>query len=198
MTTELANISNRTPEQTDRQLRSLASSLNVALTSGSSLKPKYDDKGVFLGSELVPGVISASGSEQDLATVADAIVGTLAPAPRESIENWIAELSVLAPSRADDGMTAALKLEAYTRRLSDHPADMVHHVLLGRTWRFFPSWYELEQELKAMRRERDAMLSACCSTRPDEPSDDDQRERISADRAAEIMAEIGFAPKRPG
>lgn len=146
----------------------------------------------------MPDTIRANGSLADMAAMADDIADTMAPAPRGTIEEWLAELYVIAPSRADDEMTATLKLEAYGRRLAEYPADMVRHVLLQTTWRFFPSWFELEEKLKPMKQERDAMLAACLSTKPYNPQPPEEPDRISAERANEIMAEFGFRPKTFG
>ena len=169
------------------------------MTGGKRLCGKYDANGALVGTELVPGDMVATGDAADLEAVADAVARTMEPAPRDALEMWIAELSVVAPSRADDEMTATLKLEAYARRLEAYPADMVRHVLLGKTWRFFPSWFELETELEPMRRDRQAMLVACRSRQheiqraPEEP-----RERCTPEAAAEIMARAGFGIRRFG
>lgn len=189
-----------TPQETNSQLRSLASSRGVEISSGKRFKGIYDDTGACVGSELVPDTISANGSLAEMAAMAEAITETLIPASRDTIEEWLAELYVIAPSRADDEMTATLKLEAYGRRLAEYPADMVKHVLLSKTWRFFPSWYELEEQLKPMKRERDGMLAACLRAQhnPAPTNPTDKLERITAERAAEIMAEAGFKPKTFG
>ena len=201
MTTALTTPQRRaaTPTETNSQLRSRALSRGVEISSGKRFKGKYDENGACIGSELVPDTIHANGSLADMAAMADDIADTMAPAPRDTIEEWLAELYVIAPSRADDEMTATLKLEAYGRRLAEYPADMVRHALLQKTWRFFPSWFELEDVLKPMKQERDAMLAACLRTDPGptqrQQADD---ERITAERAAEIMAEFGFRPKTFG
>lgn len=167
------------------------------MSSGKKLVGRYDDFGAYIGSDLVPDMVRAGGTPEQRQAVADAIEQTMRPATREVIEEWIAELSVIAPSRAEDEMTWNLRLEAYCRRLVGYPADMVRQVLLGKTWRFFPSWYELEQQLEPMVREREAMHAACTRTtyhsQPEE-----KPERVSADRASEIMAEAGFKPKTFG
>lgn len=200
MTTALTTPQRRaaTPTETNSQLRSLASSRGVEISTGKRFKGKYDANGACIGSELVPDVIRAKGSLADMAAMADDIADTMAPAPRPTIEEWLAELYVIAPSRADDEMTATLKLEAYGRRLAEYPADMVRYALLENTWRFFPSWFELEEKLKPMKQERDAMLAACLSATPYNPQPPEEPDRISAERANEIMAEFGFKPKTFG
>ena len=194
MTTALiTRIKPETPELLDQQLHSLALSLNVNLSGGKRLKPKYDDGGAFLDNDLEAVPIIASGDVVDLARFAEAVADTLRPAPRADIEHWIAELSMIAPSGALDRASITLKLEAYLRRLEGYPADMVHHVLLGKAWRFFPSWFDLKNDLDKMLQDRTAMLDACRPskiTRSAPP--EEKRERVSAERAAEILAEVGF------
>jgi len=197
MTTELTTSQRKAELSTNNQLRLQASSHGVVLSSGKRLVGRHDQYGACIGSDLVPDVIRASGTPEQRQAVADAIAETMQPAPNDTIEEWIAELSVIAPSRADDEMTGMLRLEAYRRRLAGYPADIVRQVLFGRTWRFFPSWFELEEQLEPLVRERDAMRAACLRTEQ-RPAPQDQPERVSAQRAAEIMAEAGFRPKTFG
>ena len=173
-----------------------ASSRGVEISTGKRLKANYDANGACIGSELVPDAIRANGSLADMAAMTDDIRDAMAPAPRGTVEEWLAELYVIAPSRADDEMTATLKLEAYGRRLAEYPADMVRHVLLEITWRFFPSWFELEEKLTPMKREREAMLAACLLPEPHSQQTPDEPDRISAERANEILEAAGFAPRR--
>jgi len=197
MTTELTTRPQERARSVNSQLRSLASSHGVDLSSGKRLVGRYDEYGAYIGSDLVPDVVKAGGTPEQRQTVADAIAETMRPAPRDTIEAWIAELSVIAPSRQDDEMTAMLRLEAYGRRLAGYPGDMVQQVLLGRTWRFFPSWHELQQQLEPMVREREAMRAACLR-KAYNPASKVKPERVSAGRASEIMAEAGFRPKTFG
>lgn len=189
-------IEPQTPASLDQELRSLALSLNVKLSVGKRLKPKYDDRCVFLGNDLEAVPTIASGEPADLARFAEAVADKLTPAPLADIEHWIAELSMIAPiapSRAVDRASITLMLEAYSRRLENYPADMVHYALLVKAWRFFPSWFELKQDLDEMRQARTAMLDACRPSNPTRSAPpEEKRERVSAERAAEILAEVGF------
>lgn len=151
-----------------------------------------------MGNDLVPCTVTARGSEGDLADIAESIGDTMIPASRNEIEAWIAELSTIAPSRAEDEFTVGLKIEAYVKRLSEYPADIVRHGLLECKWRFFPSWYELEEILSPMRSERKAMLDACLAPYVRTERQEQQSERLTADRASEIMEEVGFRPKKFG
>lgn len=197
MARELTTAQARQELSKNSRLRSLASSHGVELSSGKRLVGRYDQYGAYVGSDLVIDTMTAHGTPEQRQAVADAIKETMRPAPRDTIEEWLAELSVIAPSRQDDEMTAMLRLEAYGRRLIGYPGDMVRQVLFGRTWRFFPSWYELEQQLEPMIREREAMRAACLRT-PQNYEPGIQPERVSAERAAEIMAQAGFRPKTFG
>lgn len=72
---------------------------------------------------------------------------SLTPAPASQIEHWLAELDALTIPRKGDTVDAGMRLAAYTRRLSGFPADVVRHVLLEQTWKFWPTWEELSAAL---------------------------------------------------
>lgn len=117
----------------------------------------------------------------------------MAPAPGQVIEAWLAELDAITARRPDDEVTAAVRLRAYTNRLSEYPADIARHALLGRTWRFFPTWEELRAICEQEMAERRAMVAAL--DRPRLNSDSaagkpqltpEARERIAARHAAYI------------
>ena len=82
----------------------------------------------------------------------------MTPASQPELEVWLAELSVIVARRIDDDATEALRLTAYTSRLSDYPADIAREALLRRPWRFWPSWAELEDVCKDLRRPRLSMI----------------------------------------
>ncbi|MEB3214490.1 MAG: hypothetical protein VKL39_24290, partial [Leptolyngbyaceae bacterium] len=120
-------------------------------------------------------------------------LAALTPAPKRAIEGWLAELSVIVARRPDDEFAEELRVEAYASRLSRYPADVARHVLLGKTWRFFPTWDELERECEARTAGRKLAIRVLESGGSDpEP----ERHRVTADRAAAIMAEVGFRPRR--
>lgn len=122
------------------------------------MKAKYND-GVFVGYHDTGGFTSsARGLTHDLESVLRSIVRpALIPANAAQIEPWLAELSVIAPSRAADPATDELRMTAYATRLSAYPPDVVHAALLGTTWRFFPSWAELEDACEQAVAPRRAM-----------------------------------------
>ena len=194
MTTELQTqrAAIRTAAQTDQALRSLALSQGVNLTSGMALKSRYDGNGAFIGSDLVPEHVRASGSHESLASVAEKIRSTMQPASSEKVEQWIAELSVITPPRKSDGMTLELLIAAYTKRLLGFPADMVRDVLIVRTWQYFPTWFELDAALNAMLSARRAMLSACEVSIP-RPPPEPARDILSPERRAALAEELGLS-----
>ena len=71
---------------------------------------------------------------------------------------WLAELSVIVARKVDDDATEALRLTAYTSRQSDYRAGVAREALLRRPWRFWPSWAELEEVCKDLRRPRLSMI----------------------------------------
>ena len=115
--------------------------------------------------EILPSYSVAVGCEVggDPAGVAAALADLrnfLTPAPRREIEAWLAELSVIVAKRQDDEFSEELRLSAYASRLSQYPADVVRAVLLTQTYKFWPSWDELERRLKALASPRLHMIAA--------------------------------------
>lgn len=129
------------------------------------------------------------------ARFADTLDAAMTPAPEDALQDWLVELDVIAPKRADDGITAALRLRAYTNRLRDYPADVAKHALLGRTWPFWPSWAELKDACDELVRDRQRMLfaarRAAAQAEPEEP-----RERVTPEQRAAILAEAGLSDGR--
>ncbi len=109
----------------------------------------------------------------------------MTPAPIRSIEAWLAELSVLTAGRGREGLDAELLVSAYTGRLSQYPADVARHVLLGKSWKWFPSWDELEKLCEAMASPRRHMIAALerGPVEPEKPRQEptqEERDRIDA------------------
>lgn len=111
------------------------------------------------------------------------------PADVRQIEGWLAELSVIVARRKDDQFTENLRLEAYASRLRQYPADVAREAVLGRSWKFWPAWSELEKICDQLSAPRRAMLKALAEPISDDASSK-SGDRISAERAAEIMREI--------
>lgn len=119
-------------------------------------KAEYDRQGAFLGYKETGRIVAtADGKPEQVAALMDRIEGAFAPATVEQIELWLAELDQIAPRRAASNADDDLRLRAYTERLLAFPADVAREALLGRLWRFWPSWAELHdvcEELTAQRR----------------------------------------------
>lgn len=84
----------------------------------------------------------------------------MTPAAQSTLEGWIAELAVIAPRRADEEFTGALKLQAYASRLKQYPADVANEALRNHPWKFFPSWFELEEVCERLSKHRGEMVAA--------------------------------------
>jgi hypothetical protein len=82
------------------------------------------------------------------------------PAPVRQIEEWLAELSVMTAGRGREGFDAELMLNAYSSRLGKYPADVVRYALLVKTWKWFPTWDEVEKICEAMAGPRRQMILA--------------------------------------
>lgn len=107
------------------------------------------------------------------------------PAPVRQIEHWLAELSVLTAGRGSEGMDAELQVTAYASRLAQYPADVARYALLGKSWKWFPSWAELEQVCEHKAGPRRCMIDALRRPAPEpeprrRPPTDEERARIQA------------------
>ena len=196
-----ARLASRRPADVDQMLVSQASSRGVELREGSKLRPIYDDSGTFLGNDVVPGGWSINGPAEGKAWTADLIAKAMTPAPVDAIEEWLAELSVITARRAEDEFTGSLRIDAYSRRLADYPADVAKAALFETRWKFWPTWAELSEvcdKAVAKRRAMANALDAKEQARAESLREDAERERISGSRAKEIMEEYGFTPKRFG
>lgn len=103
------------------------------------------------------------------------------PAPKREIEVWLAELSVLVAKRPGDEVEESLRVEAYAGRLSDFPADVARSALLGKTWKFWPTWEELEKVCNSLASPRVVMIRAL--ERGPEPKEPQRRPPTDAERA---------------
>lgn len=194
-----ARLATRKPADVDQMLVSQASSHGVELKEGSRLRPIYDERGTFLGNKVVPVGWHAKGPQDGKDWTADLVRKALTPAPVDSIEEWLAELSVITARRAEDEFTGALRVDAYSRRLGAYPADVVKAALFDSRWKFWPTWAELAEVCDKAVAKRIALAAAlggkddaCAAFRPS----DEHWDRVSASRAAEIMQEAGFSVKR--
>ncbi|WP_386681886.1 hypothetical protein [Loktanella sp. R86503] len=182
-------------------LVSQASSHGVELREGSRLRPIYDERGTFLGNDVVPMGWYAKGPDGGKAATADVVRKAMTPAPVDTIEEWLAELSVITARRAEDEFTGALRVDAYSRRLAGYPADVVKAALFDSKWKFWPTWAELAEvcdKAVAKRKAMAAALDGKDAARAASMAGEEHPERVSATRAAEIMAAAGFKPRTFG
>ena len=84
----------------------------------------------------------------------------MTPAPVRQIEAWLAELSVLVAKRQGDEMEEGLRLTAYASRLSRYPADVAKAVTTGTSYKFWPTWEEMEKRCEALTSPRRVMIAA--------------------------------------
>lgn len=194
--TDLTRIDHaKTPRERDKALRWQASSLGVRLDLQTETRFPSGPNGERLPSYDVVTGCSVGGSLGQAENMARIVRETMQSAPKQTIEQWLAELSVMVIRKPGDEFSEALRLEAYASRLAEYPADIVHHVLLKRAWKFWPAWEELEAVCKAMSSPRKWMLAALENPKPWKPTPEPEP-RITGDRAQAIMEEIGFTPKR--
>ena len=161
----------------------------VELKVGFDYRFPRDERGNSLGFvAVVKGceIAVAPGGNPD-AALAD-MERLQVAAPVSVIEAWLAELSVITARRHDDEFAEELRVTAYASRLRQFPADIVKEALLRHTWKFWPSWQELEAVCRRLAGPRSAMIAAL--RRGPQPEEQGRRERVSAERAAEIAREV--------
>lgn len=139
---------------------SRALSHGVGLRVKTELRFPSGPNGEYLPSYSVVVGCEISGNPDGRDAAISDLENLLTPAPELMIEEWLAELDVVTVSRQRYGFEASLMVTAYISRLRQFPADVVRSTLLDRTWKFFPSWDELEKACRAMTSPRLAMLAA--------------------------------------
>lgn len=150
-----------TPAQVNNSLASLAQQCGVSLRVSRDMEAKYDKTGVFLGYEPNGETLAiVNGTPEAVEAMLDRIDGAFAPADDGQIAVWLAELDVIAPSRAQSAANDDLRLQAYVSRLRGYPADIAREALLGRAWRFFPSWAEVKEACDELVKHRTAVRDA--------------------------------------
>lgn len=138
----------RSPSEVDSRLVSSALQCGVVLKEG--YEPRYQ--------QVV--MTATAGSLDDIEAARVKFGHAMTPPTRDQAEAWLAELSVITARRQDDEQTEALRLAAYASRLSDYPADVARHALLGKRWRFFPAWADLAEACDEMMVQRRRMMRA--------------------------------------
>lgn len=125
------------------------------------LKTTYSPQGAILGSKVVDGGLKIDGitTVGTARQVLDILGDSFAPAPAGQIEEWLAELDAITAKAKMDGVSAMVQLSALTRRLEEFPQDIVHDVLCVQTWKFFPTWADLEESLSKQVSQRKALIA---------------------------------------
>ena len=181
-------LAQRKPEDVDKAAVSRASQRGVTLAVDYSFRFPKDERGNSLPVVTTVRGCSVAGAEEARALVLADLQKLQQPAPSRAVEGWLAELSVITAKRADDEFSETLRLEAYASRLRRYPADVAREAILGRTWKFWPSWAELEQVCENLSAPRKAMIRALgAETRE---TYGEERERVTAEAAARIMREV--------
>jgi hypothetical protein len=170
--------------QTPAEIDKIA--VSRALSHGVELRMRYETrypKG--LNGEILPSynvaVFSEIGGNTDGVDAAlTDLRKFLTPAPLRMIEGFIAELSVLVIKARDNEFSDELRVTAYAARLSRYPADIVRHVLLVQTYKFFPYWEELEKRAEALASPRRHMIMAL--ERGIQPTPAERREATQHER----------------
>jgi hypothetical protein len=152
------------PEETGQKMQSLLKSLGVEQRDEYRLE--YPKEGGFKRVLVSSRVVGNPLSDADMQRLAR----FMTPPTVEHCEGWLAELSVITAQRQEGELTGALKVQAYIKRLRRYPADIVHDVLMERTWKFFPTWEELERALENMEKPRRELLALANACEPSTPS----------------------------
>lgn len=146
-----------------------------------------DERGNLLPTVRYVKSVDVRGTPEAKEAAANALRKLATPAEARDVEGWLAELSVIVAKRVDDEFSESLRLEAYASRLRRFPADVARAAVLDHPWRFWPAWAELEKVCDRLMAPRRAMLNALERGKAPQP---EPRERITAERAAEIMREV--------
>jgi hypothetical protein len=185
-------LGRQAPVKMDRAAVLRASSHNVGLQI--KMEGRYPENGP---SYLVAVGCEVRGDQGAIDMALDDLRNFMVPADQRDIEEWLAELSVISAKRADDQFTEGLRIEAYAARLRSYPADVARSALLDHTWKFWPTWAELEKVCERLASPRRQMIRALeRGPMPREPErrppTEDEKARIAqliAERFPSVSAE---------
>ena len=179
----------------DKAAVSRASSHNVALRVRYEGRYPVGSNGEYLPSYQVAVGCYVNGEPEDVEAALSDLRNFLIPPDKRQIEEWLAELSVIVAKRADDQFAEALRLEAYASRLAAYPADVVKTVLRDVTYKFWPTWDELQQKCEMLSSPRRNMIAALERHKPQPPEEErraateDEKKRI-ADLVAQMFPNV--------
>lgn len=160
-------LAGQRPMDMDKAAVSRASSHNVGLMVRYEGCYPIGPNGEHLPSYRVAVACAVHGIEANRQAALADLMNFQAAAPIRAIEDWLAELSVISASRQREGTESALMLEAYTSRLTAYPADVVREALLGKPWKWWPTWDELRTYCEAKAGPRRHMIAALQQPEPD-------------------------------
>lgn len=184
----VAWLSKQSPEDVDKAAVLRASQLGVDLRVKVDYRFPKDERGNSLPTVTIVKGCDVIGTPEAREAALEALGKLETPAPARELEGWLAELAVITAKRGGDEFEETLRLEAYASRLRKYPADVARAALLERAWRFWPSWAELQAVCDQLAAPRRAMLRAMQDSAS--ASYAESRERVSAERAAEIIREV--------
>jgi len=173
-------LAKRTPADADKAAVSRASSHGVGLRVRTSNRFPTGPNGEYLQSYAVAVGCDVSPDGDHEAALAD-LRNFMTPAPIRQIEAWLAELSVTVAKRQDDAMADELRVSVYSSRLARFPADVAKAVLLETSYKFWPTWDEVEKRAKALTGPRAAMIAAL--ERGPDPQEEDRRVATDEEKA---------------
>lgn len=193
----VAWLANQYPQDVDRELISRASQLGVQLNVRHRTLFPTDSAGNSLPSVMVVDRVKVMADQDAAIIAADRLAPSMTRPEIPDVEGWLAELSVLVPQqRGTEGFRAELQLVAYASRLATYPADVVSHALRRTSWRFWPSWFELEKLCDGLAQPRRAMMAAierAAQGLTEEAEKKEERKRCDLKVVAELVR--GFAAR---
>lgn len=152
---------------------------------------KVNDETFFFASGA-----EVSGPADAIGTWAQKIAAVQTPTPRDMVEIWLAELSVSAKKRQEDGFSDALRIEVYSRELARYPADVVKEALAPRRWKFWPALSEVQEICDAMCRTRAVYAAAAARGPAPQPAPARQATEAEKARVQALVDEL-FPSKSP-
>lgn len=151
-------LARQVPEDMDKAAVSRASQHGVGLRVRYEGRYPSGPNGERLPSYMVAVACEVSPSGNHAAALAD-LRNFMTPAPQREIEGWLAVLSVTVAKRRDDDFAEELRLTVYASRLAKYPADVVREVTHS-TYKFWPTWEEIEKRCEALTSPRRQMIAA--------------------------------------
>lgn len=182
-------LAGKSPADMDKAAVLRASQHGVTLEVKSQCRFPMGPNGERLPSYFVAVGCEVSGTqEQRDAALAD-LRKFETPATIRDIEIWLAELSVISASRNREGVESALMLTAYSSRLAQYPADVARAAVLGKTWKWWPTWEELERVCEAKAGPRRQMIAALAAPIPEPKPIRREPTQAEKDHIAALVAE---------